>query len=582
MRRLIHDRTRLWPWLAVAGTAFLALAVIEIYQAHASESAALAGACLALALLGMLLFGFRRARRIEQARGFEDLQFRAIVEGAADHAVYMLDADGYVTSWNAGAERINGYATDEVIGQHFLQFFTERDRQARFPQTVLEAAARDGMSETEGWRVRKDGSEFYSSAVVTAIRDSWGRLLGFATITRDITERMRQQAALEQAQATLAQSMKMEALGQLTGGMAHDFNNVLHVIRNSLEVITLRLPQLDPATRKYLDMAKRNADGAAAITRRLLAYARQQPLDPRPIDPAKLLLGMGDLLRHALGENVSVEIICPGELWITSVDGNQLETAILNLAINARDAMERRGKLIIEAANSQLDESHARAYPEISPGQYVMIAVSDTGTGMTREVMARAFDPFFTTKEPGMGTGLGLSQVVGFVRQSGGHVTLYSEVGHGTTVKIYLPRLGEAATTLAAEPRGGPQAGAGESILVVEDHEDVRLFATEMLTGLGYRVTAARDGISALSALAELDDLRLLFTDSGLPGGLNGQQLAAEVRRRCPGARVLFTTAYPRSSAADQARLDPGLDVIVKPYSQLDLARKVRQVLDRA
>jgi signal transduction histidine kinase len=385
--------------------------------------------------------------------------------------------------------------------------------------------------------------------------------------------------SLRQAQAALAQTQKMEALGQLTGGVAHDFNNLLHVIRNALAIVQRRLRSDDADLNQYLEMAKRNTERAAATTARLLAFSRQQPLDPKPTDLNRLISGMAELLTHTLGESVAMEAVQGSGLWPVAVDRNHLETAILNLAVNARDAMSGGGKLTIETSNCFLDETYAQHHTEVRSGQYSMIAVSDTGAGMSKEVVARAFDPFFTTKESG--TGLGLSQVFGFIKQSGGHVKIYSEPGAGTTVKLYLPRLIEAALLPArevAEPAGS--AAAGESLLIVEDDEDVRTFTAHVLEQLGYRVRVAPDGPVALRLLEESGGVDLLFTDVGLPEGMTGRQLAHEVQRRWPRVRVLYTTGYARNSIVHHGRLDPGVALITKPFTQADLVAKVREVLN--
>jgi PAS domain S-box-containing protein len=584
------------PWLPLTllCAPCLALAGLELYQAVAWKLelergpwiAAIAGAVIAVSLMvgGVMrtLTAHREALRLSAAKRSDEDQLRALVEGVADHALYMLDTRGYVTTWNAGAQRIKGYTADQIVGQHFSRFFTEEDQKAGVPERALDVAARHGKYESEGWRVRGDGTRFYSRAVVTALYDSQQKLTGFLKITRDVTEKVQQEEALEQARAALAQSQKMEALGQLTGGMAHDFNNILHVIKNSVELLQTRLGREDPLVVRFLDAAKRNVDRAASVTQRLLAFARQQPLNPVVVSPNKLVQSMADLVRHAVGEGVAVETVFSSGLWSVSVDTNQLETALLNLTINSRDAMQRVGKLTIETANAFLDETYAAEHAEVIAGQYVMIAVSDTGSGMSKEVAARAFDPFFTTKSDGQGTGLGLSQVFGFVKQSGGHVKIYSEPGEGTTVKLYLPRFSANLAVAATEPLAVNESAKGESILVVEDHEDVRTFAVEMLTSLGYRVSGTADGPTALRALGQIGHIDLLFTDVGLPNGMNGRQLAEEARRLQPDLRVLFTTAYARNAIVHHGRLDAGVDLLLKPYTQLDLARKVRQVLGGA
>jgi signal transduction histidine kinase len=394
---------------------------------------------------------------------------------------------------------------------------------------------------------------------------------------REVEQRLGDQ--LLQAQGALAQAQKMEALGQLTGGVAHDFNNLLHVIKNAVTLVQSRIRSDDVEVNRYLEMAKRNTDRAAGTTSRLLAFSRQQPLDPKPTDINKLVSGMAELLRSLLGETVAMETVLGGGLWPVSIDRNQLETAIINLAVNARDAMPSSGKLTIETSNTFLDESYARLHPGVATGQYSMLAVSDTGVGMTKEIVAKAFDPFFTTKEYGRGTGLGLSQVFGFIKQSGGHVKIYSEPGQGATVKMYFPRLVGSTPERVAEIAPRPSPGSGESILVVEDNEDVRAFTAQVLADLGYRVTLASDGKLAIEILEQLSGVDLLFTDVGLPNGMNGRELAIQAQRRWPRMKVLYTTGYTRNAIIHHGRLDSGVELITKPFTQSSLATKVRLVL---
>jgi PAS domain S-box-containing protein len=552
--------------------------------AHALTGHALIAAAIAVGIAAIsaaiALFVLRVFRRAGTLHESSERRFRLLVEGVADHALYLMDADGRITDWNAGAQRLKGYTAEEIRGQKYEVFFPPEEREAGEPQHILDEAARLGKFSTQGWRVRKDGSRFFCNAVVTALRDPAGRLFGFAKITRDVTQSMQQQAELEQAHAALAQSQKMESLGQLTGGIAHDFNNFLHVIKNALEIVERHLGPDDTVAGRYVEMARRNADRAAAVTQRLLAFARRQPLAPKPLDPNRLIQGMGDLMRHALGSDVSIECVLAGGVWAICADVNQLETSILNLVINARDATRGAGRLTIETANTYLDEAYVSGHEDLAPGQYVMIAVSDTGIGMTREVIERAFDPFFTTKEPGHGTGLGLSQIFGFVKQSGGHVKIYSEVGEGTTVKLYFPRHGAPANAPVAPELPTPLAPpTAATILVVEDDADVRTFAVEMLTGFGYEVHSAPDAHAALTLLEQNPHVDLLFTDVGLPNGMNGRQLASEVKRRSPRTQVLFTTGYARNAIVHHGRLDPGVELLLKPYSQLDLGRKVHAAL---
>jgi PAS domain S-box-containing protein len=542
-------------------------------------SAVFAFATMAMGIVVALLT-FRGVQRAEKAQGLSEQRFRLLVDGVADHAIYTLDPNGNVVDWNAGAQRLKGYSAEEIIGQHFSRFYTEEDRNADVPKRALEAALRDGKHEGDGWRVRKDGSRFWSSVIISPLRDASGRLVGFAKVTRDITERREQQLALEQAHEALAQAQKMEALGQLSGGVAHDFNNLLHVISNCVEIVQRRLYNADAETRQFLDMVKRSASRAASLTQRMLAFSRRQPLQPRPISPNRLVSGMVDLLQRALGESIELETVLGGRTWTVSVDPNQLESALLNLAVNARDAMPGGGKLTIETSNTFLDEVYAAANAEVKEGQYAMIAVSDTGIGMTEEVREKAFDPFFTTKDSG--TGLGLSQVYGFIKQSGGHIKIYSEASQGTTVKLYLPRLAGVADEDARETGSRLAPIGSERILVVEDDDDVRAFTAEVLRELGYEVLVASDAASALRVLDDGSDVRLLFTDVGLPNGVNGRQLANQVRDRRPEIKVLFTTGYARNAIVHHGRLDPDVELIVKPYTQSALAEKIRRVLDGA
>jgi PAS domain S-box-containing protein len=396
--------------------------------------------------------------------------------------------------------------------------------------------------------------------------------------------------ARKRAEEALRQAQKMEAVGQLTGGVAHDFNNLLTIIMGGLEIIERQIPDLaaSPATLRIgraRDMALQGAHRAALLTQRLLAFSRQQPLSPQPIDANKLVSGISDLLRRTIGEAVSLETVMSGGLWNAHADPNQLENAIVNLAVNARDAMPDGGRLTIETQNCFLDDDYVATLAEpVKPGQYVMVAVADSGTGMDAGTIERAFEPFFTTKDVGKGTGLGLSQVYGFVRQSDGHVRIYSEPGEGTSVKIYLPRYSGAAGKAAPvlQKRDLARAIGTECILVVEDDDALRAYTVEILSELGYHVFEAQHGLDALPMLEAPRQIDLLFTDIVMPGGMNGRQLADAAQLRRPGLKVLFATGYTRNAIVHQGRVDAGVQMIGKPFSMEALASKVRAILDGA
>jgi signal transduction histidine kinase len=398
------------------------------------------------------------------------------------------------------------------------------------------------------------------------------------TLEERVAEEVKNRQLIEDA---LRQAQKMEAIGQLTGGIAHDFNNLLTVIMGNIETMHRRLPT-EHEFQRLIAAALRGAFRGAELTQRLLVFARRQPLAPELVSPNKLVTGMSDLLRRALGEAVAIETVLAGGLWNIFADANQLENALINLAVNARDAMPNGGKLTIETANCYLDDAYCSMHADLSPGQYVGLFVTDAGSGMPEDVVEKAFEPFFTTKETGQGTGLGLSQVYGFVKQSGGHVKIYSEVGQGTCVKLYLPRHrgDEALLELSSEPFIAPRARQGETVLVVEDDPDVRTYTVEMVSDLGYQVISAADGMAALRVLDAHPELRLLFTDVGLPGGMNGRQLADEAILRRPGIKVLFTTGYARNAIVHHGRLDPGVEVIFKPFTYSDLATKLRKAFE--
>jgi two-component system NtrC family sensor kinase len=382
------------------------------------------------------------------------------------------------------------------------------------------------------------------------------------------------------AEEALRQSQKLEAIGHLTGGIAHDFNNLLTIIIGNLEA-ALRQPDDSAKLKRRIDNAMHGANRAATLTKRLLAFSRQQPLMPKPIDVNRLLNGMSDFLHRSLGEHIALEVVGGAGVWPVEADPAELESALLNLAVNARDAMAGGGKLTIEAGNSWLDDAYCEAHAGLRPGQYVLISVTDTGAGMSKEVIERAFEPFFTTKQSGHGTGLGLSQVYGFVKQSGGHVRIYSEVGEGTTINVYLPRYHGDAEAPDTAPVLAGQKGGAEHILIVEDDADVRAYVAETLSSLGYRVSTARSGPEALRLLETLPDKpQLLLTDVVMPG-MNGRHLADAASEFHPALKVVYMTGYSRNAIVHQGRLDAGVDLLQKPLSSEQLAKMVRAVLDR-
>jgi PAS domain S-box-containing protein len=518
--------------------------------------------------------------RAEDAVRREQQLSQLLAESSTD-GIVGVDTDFRLTVWNQAMEAMSDVPRGVVLGRNIVDL--RPDLAGTPDDTALRAALQGRKTSLHNRNVAfpttGPGGSF--DADFTPLYASDRSVIGALVFVRDVTERQRMELQLRQAQ-------KMEAVGQLTGGIAHDFNNLLTVVLGNLDMLRRYLAAAD-ISRNDLDMEKaasaaaRAAERGAQLTQRLLAFSRQQPLEPVAVDPNKLVAGISDLLRRTLGEGIAIETILAGGIWRTLVDPSELENAILNLALNARDAMPGGGKLTIETANAFLDEDYARAHEDVAVGQHVLIAVSDTGVGMSKDVADKAFEPFFTTKDVGQGTGLGLSQVYGFVKQSGGHVKIYTEPGEGTTVKIYLPRL--ISSEVARDPAGEPEALAprahGEMILVVEDDEDVRAYSAGVLQALGYRVLTAADGAAALRLVEREPDLRLMFTDVGLPGGLNGRQVADAARQIRPSLKILFTTGYARNAIVHQGRLDPGVELLGKPFSSPTLAAKVRQMLSR-
>ncbi|MFC5437879.1 PAS domain S-box protein [Rhodanobacter umsongensis] len=634
---------------------------------------------------------------------YSERNFALLVGSIVDYAIFMLDPDGIISNWNSGAERIKGYRAEEIVGKHFSCFYTPEDRASGLPANALAVARREGRYSAEGWRVRKDGTRFWASVVLDPIIDH-GEVIGFAKVTRDVTERMESEAALIESEgrargvidtaldgfvqldesgrvvewnpratamfgwprekamgelltalivadedrarlaaslppnrlaaatggneqihaidfegmkipvelsiSTLAsnggcrtnvfirdlsekifiesqlrQSQKMEAVGQLTGGLAHDFNNLLQGIIGSLDIIQLRVNEgRAEGIGRFVDGALTSAYRAAAMTHRLLAFSRQQPLDPRPVDVNPLMISMEDLIQRTIGEQIKVEFEPAADLWLTLCDANQLESAVLNLSINARDAMPEGGRLTIRSRNVDIDEVKAVRWQDAPAGQYVCIEVTDTGIGMPPEVVERAFDPFFTTKPQGQGTGLGLSMVYGFGRQSNGHCDIRSAPGKGSTIRLYLPRYIAEAGHREEVPAPAPPAaaaGRGEVVLVVEDETVVRQVIVEVLHQLGYGALEAADAEAGLELLRSSEPIALLVSDVGLPG-MNGRELADAALGLRPGLRVLLMTGYASEAAMASGFAAPGMELITKPFAVEALARRMREMIELA
>ena len=488
----------------------------------------------------------------------------------------VFDLDGILIDANRAALDAIGATLSDVVGKAFWEtpWFSGTPGMQDVVKGGLEAAKNGQNVHTEMALNLPDGSMHIYNFAMTPVRDESGRVVEIVPEATDITDQRR-------IEEQLRQSQKMEAVGQLTGGLAHDFNNLLAGISGSLELLQARIGQgrINDLER-YLVAAQGAAKRAAALTHRLLAFSRRQMLDPKPTDANRLITGMEELVRRTVGPEVAVEVVTAGGLWTTLVDLNQLENALLNLCINARDAMPGGGRLTIETGNKWLDARAAHEH-DLPPGQYVSLCVSDTGTGMTPEVIRRAFDPFFTTKPIGMGTGLGLSMIYGFVQQSGGQARIYSEAGQGAMVCLYLPRHhGEAASEEAdAELAGAPRAGQGETVLVVDDEPTVRMLVTEVLEDLGYTAIEAADGPAGLKVLRSDVQIDLLVTDVGLPGGMNGRQVADAGRAVRPELRVLFITGYAENAVLSHGHLEPGMHIMTKPFAMEALASRIKELI---
>lgn len=499
-----------------------------------------------------------------------DSQYELLVQSVVDYALFMLDSQGRVMSWNPGAERIKGYALDEVIGQHFSIFYTPEDVEKGVPTAALETAGREGRYEAEGWRVRKDGTRFWALVAIQAVRNSAGELIGFAKITRDITERKETQERLSAAREQLFQAQKAEALSQLTAGVAHDFNNLLAAVMSGTS-LALRQEDMD-RVRELLGHVQSAAQRGAELTKKLLAFARHQPLEPETIDVREQIPSAASLLGHSLGPQIELVTEMFDGVWAVKADPTQLHLAILNLGFNARDAMPDGGTLRISTRNVTLTGE-----VDGLTGEYVAISVSDTGTGIPEEIRNRIFEPFFTTKGFGQGTGLGLSQVFGFAKQSNGTLTVTSEVGKGTVMTLHLPAYRNGMVEAEwMQTRRTTERGA--RILVVEDDALVAELAAGLLKEMGHEPHVVHSAADALATLTRSEAPDLVFTDIIMPGGMSGVELARQIRARFPELPVLLTTGYSRS-LSDQTSEFP---LLTKPYAFDALASAVSGLLGQA
>ena len=489
-------------------------------------------------------------------------RFRLLVQGVTDYAIYMLSPEGVVTNWNEGARRIKGYEADEVVGNSFAMFYTPEDQAAEAPAVALSTALGEGRFEREGWRVRKDGTRFWANVVIDPIHDADGKLLGFAKVTRDITERRQAAEQLERTRESLLQSQKLEAIGKLTGGIAHDFNNLLNVVMNGLDL--LRTVADRTTQGRAMDAMERAAQRGAALTQQLLAFARQQPLRREAHDVGRVIRSFDAVLHRAVPSRMRLRMQVAPDLPNVLIDPTQFEAALLNLVVNARDAVPGDGEVTVAVGTVALA---AGEVGQLAAGSYVRVAVSDTGMGMPPETLARAVEPFFTTKAVGKGTGLGLSQVYGLAQQCQGDLAITSVVGEGTTVALYFPAIVDADGEYANN--GHSKA---EKVLLVDDQPDVLETAVALFSHLGYEVLSANNGTEALETLRGSGDIAILFTDVVMPG-IGGIELAKIARREFPNMKVILASGYTRSSLQDQGSELDGFDLIPKPYRLSDLIK---------
>ncbi len=523
------------------------------------------------------LLGFAKITRdltdrkmAEETLKQSEQQFRLLVQSVTDYAIYMLDPSGRLTNWNVGAQRIKGYRPEEVIGQHFSMFYTPEDREAGEPQRALATAAREGKFENKAWRLRKDGTRFLAHVVVDPIWGETGTLLGFAKITRDITEVTQAQQALEQTREALFQAQKMQAIGQLSGGIAHDFNNLLTVILGNLEIVRKRVSD-DPKVIRLLDNATQGAMRGVSLTQRMLAFARRQELKTESVEIPALVEGITGLLRSSLGPSVKLETCFAPDLEPVVADVNQLELAVLNLATNARDAMPNGGSIVISARNAEVNDPTRSSLPA---GRYVRLHITDTGEGMDSVTLAQATDPFFTTKGVGKGTGLGLSMVHGFIAQLGGRFILKSQKDQGTTAELWLPVATEGAVARQAIETPFLSLVPGLSVLVVDDDSLVLTSTSLLLEDLGHWVISAASGAQALEAFESGQTIDLVITDMAMPH-MNGAQLAHAIRLLKPTMPIILATGYAERLEGFATEL-PRLS---KPFTQLNLVEIIGQAM---
>ena len=510
-------------------------------------------------------------RAAQEALRESERQFRLLVAGVTDHALYMLDPNGIVTSWNAGAARIKGYTADEIIGQHFSRFYPERDRAAGVPLKALYTAAREGRFEAEGWRVRKDGTMFWANVIIDRIRDETGELIGFAKITRDITERRQAQKSLQEVQEQRAHSQKMDALGQLTGGVAHDFNNLLMVVSGHTQLLKERV-EADPRLARSLEAIEAAISRGETLTRQLLTFSRRQPSNPRIFMLGERIEGLRSMIAGSLGGSVDLAVRVDPATWPIKVDPNELELALVNIILNARDATQSEGCITLIAENVALRGNET---PAKVVGDVVALRISDTGTGIAPDLLPKVFDPFFTTKPAEKGSGLGLSQVYGFAHQSGGTVTIESKIGEGTTVTLYLPRGLDAPETMADEQ--ALESAPGGRVLLVGDNPEVAEISASMLEELQYQVRCVGGAEEALRAMAE-EEFDLVISDIVMAGPMDGLALARSIRNSHPGVPILLVSGY--SSASADARED--FIVMRKPFRLGELSRATTRIIAEA